>query len=204
LNCSHCLFDPGRGCYHSFCQELALLNFEVHRQPPAQRIARSNELHARGRNKSRQSESLLERARTGEASGHTPVNPGRRPAREHLSGIAGRARLRGVGEEFELRRPRIRTLRRARLSARTFGRLCWTDRGAFAKFKFGWELRELEGVPLRCVTIVSTTSNPVRPTSVISLSPATSTRVPEDLLHRMTVQQPSAFFPEQSLPSLRT
>ena len=45
---------------------------------------------------------------------------------------------------------------------------CWTGRGGFAKFKFGWELRELEGVPLRCVTIVSTTSNPGRPTSVTS------------------------------------
>jgi hypothetical protein len=81
---------------------------------------------------------------------------------------------------------------------------CWTGGGVFAKFKFGWELRELEGVPLRCVTIVSTTSNPGLPTSVRSLSPATSTRVLEDLLHRMTVQPPSALFPAQSLPSLRT
>ena len=45
---------------------------------------------------------------------------------------------------------------------------CWTGRGGFAKFKFGWELRELEGVPLRCVTIVSTMLNPGRPTSVRS------------------------------------
>jgi hypothetical protein len=81
---------------------------------------------------------------------------------------------------------------------------CWTGRGIFAKFKFGWELVELEGVPLRCVTIVSNTSNPGLPTPVTRLSPATLTPVLEDLLHRMTVQQPSAFFPEQSLPSLRT
>jgi hypothetical protein len=48
------------------------------------------------------------------------------------------------------------------------------------------------------VTTVSTTSNLGLPRSVTSLGQSTSTLVLEGLLHRMTVQQRSAFFPEQN------
>src|SRR6266516_2927934 len=65
-------------------------------------------------------------------------------------------------------------------------------------------LRDIRGVPLPCVTIVSTTSNLGLPRSVTSLGQSTSTLVLEGLLHRMTVQQRSAFFPEQNSLFLRT
>jgi hypothetical protein len=56
-----------------------------------------------------------------------------------------------------------------------------------------------EETPLPCVTLVSTTSNLGLPKSVTSLGQSTSTLVLEGSLHRMTIQQRSAFFPEQSL-----
>src|SRR5439155_4357391 len=63
----------------------------------------------------------------------------------------------------------------------------------------GWGLRDVRGVPLPCVTTVSTTSNLGLPRSVTSLGQSTSTLVLEGLLHRMIVQRRCAFFLEQSL-----
>src|SRR6516164_5534045 len=63
----------------------------------------------------------------------------------------------------------------------------------------GRGLRDIRGVPLPCVTSVSTTSNLGLPRSVTSLGQSTLTLVLESLLRRRIPQRRCAFFLEQSL-----
>src|SRR5437660_868684 len=63
----------------------------------------------------------------------------------------------------------------------------------------GWGVRNVRGVPLPCVTTVSTTSNLGLPRSVTSLRQSTSTPVHEDLPRQKIPQRRYAFFQEQSL-----
>jgi hypothetical protein len=63
----------------------------------------------------------------------------------------------------------------------------------------GRGLRDIRGVPLPCVTSVSTTSNLGLPMLVTNLGPSTLTRVLEGLLRLRILQRRCAFFLEQSL-----
>src|SRR5262249_35383084 len=63
----------------------------------------------------------------------------------------------------------------------------------------GRGLRDIRGVPLPCVTSVSTTSNLGLPRSVTSLGQSTLTLVLEGLLRRRILQRRWSFFLAQSL-----
>jgi hypothetical protein len=74
--------------------------------------------------------------------------------------------------------------------------------GLLARFLLtglGWWGARKRGVPLPCVTSVSTTSSLGLPRSVTSLGRSTSTRVPEGLLRPRIPQRRCAFFLELSL-----
>src|SRR6266540_1887012 len=74
--------------------------------------------------------------------------------------------------------------------------------GLLARFLLtglGWWGARKRGVPLPCVTSVSSTSSLGLPRSVTSLGQSTSTRVPEGLLRPRIPQRRCAFFLELSL-----